>query len=145
MCARVLLVEDNRANLDLMTYLLTAHGHTVLTARHGMQGVETARREQPDLIICDIHMPGMDGYEVARCLKSDPALRTVPLVAVTALAMVGDRERVLAAGFDDYVAKPIDPETFVKQMVSYLRSNKRSSPGALLAEIEASLCDKEKI
>ena len=68
----------------------------------------------PNLIICDVQLPVMDGLEVARHVKSDPVLRTIPLVAVTALAMVGDRDRVLAAGFDGYIAKPINPETFVR-------------------------------
>ena len=87
MGARILIIEDNPANLELMTYLLSAFGHTVLTAEDGRQGLATARGEGPDLIVCDIQLPEMDGYEVARWLKSDPDLRTVPLVAVTALAM----------------------------------------------------------
>jgi CheY-like chemotaxis protein len=118
--ARVLIIEDNPANLELMTYLLGAFGHTVVAAEDGRQGLEAARREQPDLIVCDVQLPALDGFEVARCLKSDPRLRTTPLVAVTALAMVGDRDRVLAAGFDGYLAKPINPETFVGQMEVFL-------------------------
>src|SRR5438128_2256088 len=99
-----------------MAYLLRIFGHTVAAAEDGRQGIEAAHREHPDLIVCDVQMPDMDGYEVARHLKSDPELRATPLVAVTALAMVGDRDRVLAAGFDGYLAKPINPETFVRQM-----------------------------
>src|ERR1700722_9878168 len=118
---RILIIEDNPANLELMTYLLGAFGHTVLTAEDGKQGLESARREMPDLIICDVQLPDLDGYEVARWLKSNPELRSTPLVAVTALAMVGDRDRVLAAGFDSYLAKPIDPETFVRQMEVFLQ------------------------
>jgi two-component system cell cycle response regulator len=128
MGARVLILEDNPANLELMTYLLRAFGHTVLAAEDGRLGLAAARREQPDLIICDVQLPEMDGYEVARWLKSDPRLRTVPLVAVTALAMVGDRDRVLAAGFDGYLAKPIDPETFVRQMEGFLRPGQHTTP-----------------
>src|SRR5205807_9611902 len=82
----------------------------------------------PDLIVCDVQLPDMDGYEVARWLKSDPGLRTVPLVAVTALAMVGDRDRILAAGFDGYLAKPINPETFVRQMEVFLRPGQHTAP-----------------
>jgi CheY-like chemotaxis protein len=119
--ARILIIEDNPANLELMTYLLSTFGHTVLAAEDGHQGIEAARREQPDLIICDVHLPDIDGYEVARCLKSDPQLHTTPLIAVTALAMVGDRDRVLAAGFDSYLAKPINPETFVRQMEVFIQ------------------------
>src|SRR5438552_60694 len=111
-----------------MTYLLSAFGHTVLAAELGRQGLEVARRERPDLIICDVQLPDMDGYEVARWLKSDPQLHSTPLVAVTALAMVGDRDRVLAAGFDSYLAKPIEPETFVRQMEAFLRPTHHSTP-----------------
>ena len=144
MGARILIIEDNPANLELMTYLLGAFGYVVLTAEEGGQGLERARRERPDLIICDVQLPDMDGYEVARGLKSDPDLRAVPLVAVTALAMVGDRDRVLAAGFDGYLAKPINPETFVRQMEVFLQPGQHkplpidlgdavSDPGALPA------------
>ena len=122
MPARVLLIEDNPANLDLMTYLLHAYGYTALAAEDGFKGLATARQETPDLIICDVQMPAMDGFEVARHVKSDPVLRTIPIVAVTALAMVGDRDRVLAAGFDGYIAKPINPETFVRQVEAFLPS-----------------------
>ena len=110
-----------------MTYLLRAFGYTPHAAADGEAGLEAARGEPFDLIVCDIQLPVMDGYEVARRLKADPALRTVPLVAVTALAMVGDRDKVLAAGFDGYIAKPIDPETFVRQIEAYLRPEKRKT------------------
>lgn len=124
---RILLIEDNTANLELMSYLLGAFGYTPGTATDGAAGLGVALSEPLDLIVCDIHMPGTDGYEVARRLKSDPATRDVPLVAVTALAMVGDREKVLAAGFDGYVTKPIDPETFVRQVEAYLPPDKRKT------------------
>jgi CheY-like chemotaxis protein len=119
--ALILVIEDNPTSLDLMTYLLRAFGHTPLIARDGEEGLKVARRESLDLIVCDVHLPGVDGYEVAQRLKSHPALRQVPLVAVTAMAMVGDRERVLAAGFDGYIPKPIVPETFVEQVEAFLR------------------------
>ncbi len=128
MTGRILIIEDNPANLELMSYLLSAYGYVALTAVDGSQGIEAARRERPDLIVCDVQLPDIDGYEVARFLKSDPVLRATPLVAVTALAMVGDRDRVLAAGFDAYLAKPIDPETFVFQMEVYLRPGRRNTP-----------------
>lgn len=120
MAARILVIEDNATNLQLMVYLLRAFGHTVLTAMSGEEGLEAARRESPELIICDIQLPRLDGYEVARRLKSHPALRAIPLVAVTALAMVGDREKVLTAGFDGYLAKPIVPQTFVRDVAAFL-------------------------
>jgi two-component system cell cycle response regulator len=121
MPARILIIEDNPTNLDLMLFLLKAFGHTPLTARDGLEGLEIARREPLDLIICDVHLPNLDGYEVARQLKSDPLLGQTPLVAVTALAMVGDRDKVLAAGFDGYIAKPISPRTFVPEVEKFLR------------------------
>ncbi len=128
--ARVLIVEDNPASLDLMTYLLKAFGHTPLSARDGLEGIATARREHPDLILCDILLPGADGVEVCRQLKQDPAFRDVPLVAVTAYAMVGDREKLLVEGFNGYVSKPINPQTFIAQMAPYLATAnvQRSAP-----------------
>jgi two-component system cell cycle response regulator len=130
MPARILVIEDNPTNLDLMTYLLTAFGHTPLTAHDGQAGLLAAQRERPDLIICDIQLPTLDGYEVARWLKSHSALRAIPLVAVTALAMVGDRDKVLAAGFDGYIAKPIDPQTFVGQVERFLQHKHDAAPPA---------------
>jgi CheY-like chemotaxis protein len=103
-----------------MSYLLTAYGHVVLTADNGELGIELAWREQPDLVVCDIHLPGADGHAVANALKDDSMPRPPPIVAVTALAMVGDREKILAAGFDGYITKPIDPEVFVGQVDAFL-------------------------
>lgn len=118
--ARILVVEDNPINLELMTYLLRAWGHETLSAVDGLAGLEVARRERPELIVCDIQMPVMDGYELARRLKADAELRTVPLLAVTALAMVGDRDRALEAGFDGHVAKPIEPASFMETLARFL-------------------------
>ncbi len=118
--ARILVIEDNPINLELMSYLLRAWGHEVLQATDGIAGLAAARHDSPDLIICDIQMPGLDGYEVARQLQSDPALRDVPALAVTALAMVGDRERALQAGFDGHIAKPIEPEAFMAVLAGFL-------------------------
>jgi CheY-like chemotaxis protein len=120
MGARILVIEDNPTNLELMTYLLRAFGHTPLTAGDGEAGVEAALRERPDLVLCDLAMPRLDGYGVVRRLKADPALRHIPVVAVTASAMVGDRDRVIATGFDGYISKPIDPETFVAEVEGFL-------------------------
>ncbi|HKW85354.1 MAG TPA: response regulator [Burkholderiaceae bacterium] len=111
--ALMLVIEDNATNLELMTYLLHAWGHETVTAEDGTTGLELARSTEPDLIICDIQMPRTDGYEVARVLKADAALKQVPLVAVTAFAMVGDEEKSLQAGFDAHIAKPIDPRQFM--------------------------------
>jgi diguanylate cyclase (GGDEF)-like protein/PAS domain S-box-containing protein len=106
--------------MELMVYLLRAFGYTPLSASDGEAGVEAAKRERPDLIICDVHLPKLDGYGVVAALKSDPDTRDIPALAVTALAMVGDRERLLEAGFDSYIGKPIEPDTFVKQIESFL-------------------------
>src|SRR6185369_4797907 len=118
--ARVLVIEDNPASMDLMLYLLKAFGHTAFAARDGLEGIEAVRRERPDLILCDIQLPGADGHEVCRQLKQDPALRKIVLVAVTAYAMVGDREKLLGEGFDGYLSKPIDPQTFIDRLKPYI-------------------------
>jgi len=132
MAARILIIEDNPTNLELMSYLLHAAGHTLYTASDGAEGIASARRTQPDLIVCDMKMPGLDGCEVARRLKDDPVLRAVPLVAVTSYAMVGDCDMAIAAGFDGYLTKPIVPKTFVAQLEAFLRPGRppTTSPGS---------------
>lgn len=116
----VLIVEDNTANAALMTYLLQAYGYRTLTATDGESGVALAQQERPDLVLCDIQMPGIDGFEVARRLRGFEQLRGVPLVALTAMAMIGDQDRILARGFDGYLSKPIDPQGFVAVIRRYL-------------------------
>ncbi|MGC1379437.1 MAG: response regulator [Candidatus Baltobacteraceae bacterium] len=118
---KILVVDDNPANLDLMLYLLRAFGHDPQGTRDGITAWEAARRGDFALVLSDVLMPGIDGYELARRLKSDARLASTPLVAVTALAMPGDRERVAEAGFDGYITKPIEPETFVAEVEAYLR------------------------
>jgi two-component system cell cycle response regulator DivK len=105
--ARVLIVEDNPANMTLAVFLLESAGHTVLSATDAEAGLTLARDEQPDLILMDIQLAGMDGLEATALLKADAATRAIPVVAVTALAMKGDEERIRAAGCDAYIAKPI--------------------------------------
>jgi len=126
--ARILIIEDTEISLELMSYLLGAFGYTVRAAMDGEMGLESARSEPPDLILCDIQMPRMDGYEVARLCKADPALRHIPLVAVTAMAMVGDREKILDSGFQGYLSKPIDPENFVASLEEFLHDGLRAAP-----------------
>lgn len=124
--ARILIIEDNPTNMELVDYLLRAFGHTTFHANDGEQGVADALRESPDLILCDIHLPKLDGYGVVRQIRADPRLQKLPILALTALAMVGDREKLLAAGFDGYFSKPIDPRSFVSQIEAFLppvRSN----------------------
>src|SRR3984957_17884723 len=120
--ARVLVVEDQDENLDLMVYLLNAFGHETLVARDGAQGLAVATQTHPDLVVMDLQMPVMDGYEAAARLKADPVLAQIPIVAVTAYAMVGDQERILQRGFDGYLTKPIDPEFFVGELERHLIS-----------------------
>lgn len=121
MPARVLIVEDNAANLDLMRYLLLAAGYEVCCERDGIAALERLKNEAFDLVLTDILMPTLDGYELARRFKSDPRLRDVPLIAVTALAMPGDEPRILSAGFDGYIAKPIEPASFPAHIAAFLR------------------------
>jgi CheY-like chemotaxis protein len=120
MASRILCIEDNEQNLYLITFILTAVGHEVLQARSGQEGIAVAALRLPDLILLDIQLPEMDGYEVARRLRGDPALSKTPLIAVTSYAMPGDRERALASGCDDYIEKPINPETFAEQVACHL-------------------------
>jgi two-component system, cell cycle response regulator len=137
--ARILIVEDNPANLELMRYLLQAFGHVVFAATDGEQGEASARHQTPDLVLCDLQLPGIDGFEVARRLKGNPELSSIPLLAVTAFAMVGDREKILAVGFDGYIPKPIDPETFVGQVEQFLggASSRSAAPSQPHASVDA--------
>jgi CheY-like chemotaxis protein len=120
MKAKVLVIEDNEQNMYLVTFILEKNGYEVVQAWDGREGIDLARQVKPALILLDIQLPGMDGYAVARELKSNPALDDVPIVAVTSYAMVGDRERVLAAGCQGYIEKPINPETFMDDVAQYL-------------------------
>jgi len=132
MPARVLVVEDNPTNLQLMMYLLGAFGHAATAAQDGLTGLVIAQSQQFDLILCDVLMPGIDGYEFARRFKEGSGAKP-PLVAVTALAMVGDRERLMGGGFDGYLSKPINPETFVAEIERYLPAefqSKNAQPSA---------------
>ena len=133
MAVRILIIEDHPENLDLMKYLLTAFGYTTTEAENGLAGLETAARDTPELIICDIQLPEINGYEVAARLKQDVRTRAIPLIAITALAMVGDRERVLKAGFDGYISKPITPETFVADVERFLSPAHRQGNGCASA------------
>lgn len=130
MAARILVVEDNAANLELVRYLLTFSGHIVLQARDGAQGIALARQERPDLIVCDLQMPLLDGYQVLEQLRADSVTATAVIVAVTAFSMPNDREKVMTAGFDGYLSKPIEPERFVDQIEAFLPAALRSQPPA---------------
>jgi two-component system, cell cycle response regulator len=120
MSAKILIVEDNATNLELMVYLVQAFGHTTFTAANGLEALSSLQANTVDLVVCDLEMPVMDGYTFARHVRAAGQYRGIPLVAVSAYAMVGDREKVLTAGFDGYISKPIDPETFVSSVQAYL-------------------------
>jgi two-component system cell cycle response regulator DivK len=118
--ARVLIVEDNLANMKLAMFLLQSAGHTVLTATDAELGLALARDEQPNLILMDIQLPGMDGLQAIELLKGDDATRTIPVIALTALAMKGDEERIRAAGCDAYIAKPMRYKEFLATVTAQL-------------------------
>lgn len=121
MKSTILLIEDNEQNLYLATFLLEKNGFKVVPARSGPEGIELAGHLRPDLIILDIQLPGMDGYAVARELRRITSLTEVPIIAVTSYAMVGDRQRSLAAGCTGYIEKPINPDTFQKEIEAFLK------------------------
>src|SRR4026208_1263641 len=122
MKARVLVVEDNPTNLALMEYLLRTFGYEVFTASDGAEGIEVARRESPDIILMDLQMPKLSGFDAVSQLKANPALCNIPVVAVTALAAGGARETTLAHNLEGYIAKPIAPETFVDEVQAFIPS-----------------------
>jgi len=126
--AHILVIEDNEDNLQLMTYLLTAFGHNIVAARDGEIGLAKLGEVAFDLVVCDIHLPKLDGYEIIRRIRQRPNPTTPPIIAVTALAMVGDRERLLAAGFDAYISKPIEPQQLVDLIQMQLAEDQRAAP-----------------
>ena len=126
----ILLIEDNEQNRYLATFLLERHGYKVVPAADSRKGIEAARTLLPNLILLDIQLPVMDGYAVAQALRALEALRQTPIVAVTSYAMVGDREKALAAGCNGYIEKPIDPETFVAEIASFFPPDSTPTQGS---------------
>jgi two-component system cell cycle response regulator DivK len=122
--ATILVVEDNPTNMRLAAYVLESAGHTVLTATDAEAGLTQARESLPDLILMDIQLPGMDGLEATAHLKENPATRAIPVIALTALAMKGDEERIRAAGCDGYIAKPMS----YKDLLSTITARLEGSP-----------------
>jgi two-component system cell cycle response regulator DivK len=113
---KILVIEDNEQNLYLVRFILEQSNYDVFTALDGQSGIEMAASLKPDLILLDIQLPVMDGYAVARNLRQNPDLAGTPIVAVTSYAMSGDREKVMEAGCNGYIEKPIDPDTFVAKV-----------------------------
>ncbi len=116
----ILLIEDNVLNMDYMIFALNALGLSVIPALNGPAGLAIAKTQKPCLILCDIVMAELDGYGVLAALRADPAVRTIPVVAVTAMAMQGDRDRLLAAGFDGYLAKPVSLDDLKREVYQHL-------------------------
>ena len=122
MTHKILVIEDNDQNLYLVTFLLEKHGFAVVAARNGQDGIDLACRESPELILLDIQLPLMNGYEVAWKLRQIDAIKSIPIIAVTSYAMVGDREKALEAGCTGYIEKPINPSTFMDEVKQYIQS-----------------------
>jgi two-component system, cell cycle response regulator DivK len=121
---KILYIEDNEQNLYLVSFILEKAGYEVFQEREGKKGIETAARVKPDLILLDILLPHMDGYQVAEFIRKKPGLSAVPIIAVTSYAMPGDREKALKAGCGGYIEKPINPDTFADEIRSFLPEGK---------------------
>jgi two-component system cell cycle response regulator DivK len=130
--AKILIIEDNATNMTLAIFLLQSAGHTVLSATDAETGLTLAHDEQPDLILMDIQLPGMDGLQATMLLKRDAATRAIPVIALTALAMKGDEKRIRAAGCDGYIAKPMRYQEVLATIAAQLSPGTRS--GGLKAE-----------
>jgi two-component system cell cycle response regulator DivK len=122
MAERILIVEDNDLNMKLCNDLLRAHGYETIQTNDGVDAMKLARSERPDLILMDIQLPEVSGLEVAKWLKADDALRSIPIVAVTAFAMKGDEEKIRRGGCEDYIAKPIKVASFIETVRRHLKN-----------------------
>jgi two-component system, cell cycle response regulator DivK len=122
----ILLVEDNPVNRRLAVFLLRSQGYEVTEAATGPEAFQILEKQRPDLIVMDIQLPGMDGLEVTKKLKEQPATTDIPVVAVTSYAMKGDREKALAAGCAGYVTKPIDKNTFLREVAAHLTNKAKT-------------------
>ena len=117
---KILVVEDNDMNMQLVEFLLEEGGYDIVKAASGEEALAVTREHEPDLILMDIHLPGMDGLSVVRAMKTDDRTRRIPILALTAHAMRGDKDRFLEAGCDGYISKPIDVKTFVASIERFL-------------------------
>jgi two-component system cell cycle response regulator DivK len=127
--ASILVVEDNAINLKLATLVLTNAGYQVYQARNGEAAIDVARRQAPDVILMDVEMAGMDGLTATAILKQDPATAGIPIVAMTALSMRGDEEKIRAAGCDDYIGKPFRYPVLVARIAEILARGREADPG----------------
>lgn len=126
--ARILVVEDDPASLELLTYLLRRAGHTVRSETDGAAGLRAALENDCDIVLCDLQLPELNGHDVAGSLRASPGWRPIPIIAVTAYSMPGDRDAAIAAGFTDHMTKPVDPESFLRKFNSFLPAELRSGP-----------------
>ena len=117
---KILVIEDNEINVYLMRTILQKLGHQVIEAQDGLTGVELTIAERPDLILMDIQLPGLDGYGATKKIRAIEETKDIPIIAITSYAMVGDREKILAAGCTAYIEKPIEPESFIEELNKYL-------------------------
>ena len=120
MKAKILIIEDNEQNMYMLSYLLESQNYKVVQAYSGTSGIKAAREDKPDLILLDIQLPEMDGYKVAAILRENEDLKNTPIIAVTSYAMPGDKEKAIESGATGYIEKPINPDTFISQMESFL-------------------------
>jgi len=117
---RILVIEDNADNLYMITFLLEKNGYMVIVAEDGVEGVKLSVSEKPDLILMDIQIPLLDGYEATKQIKDNEEINNIPIIAITSYAMVGDKEKAMNAGCDGYIEKPINPETFIAELERFL-------------------------
>lgn len=120
MKSKILIVEDDSQSLYMLTFLLESNNYEVIQSVNGFEGIAKAKDLKPDAIILDIQLPEMNGYEVTKILRQNDELKDIPIVVVTSFAMIGDRNKALEAGADGYIEKPIDPNTFISQLESYI-------------------------
>ncbi len=117
---KTLIIEDNKQNMYMLSFLLENNNYDVIQSFSGADGIIQAVKAKPDIILLDIQLPGMDGYEVARKLKEYNELESTPIIAVTSYAMPGDREKIMEAGATGYIEKPVNPDTFISEMEAFL-------------------------
>jgi len=117
---KVLIIEDNEVNFYLLRTIIEKLGYQVIEARNGFAGVELARTERPDLILMDIQLPELDGYEATKRIRTVEETKDIPIIAITSYAMVGNKEKILAAGCTAYIKKPIEPESFIEELKKYI-------------------------